>query len=281
MNKKLITFIFLTKILGFSTAFSQHINGVILNNITKKKVEFVNMGLIKNHKSTVADELGKFYLEIGKTDNSDTLIFSRIGMKTKLVSLKEINSLHKDSLIIWMEDANVALKEISISSSHKATKSKIVGNKALTNILSVGMYSNDLGAEIGVPIKISKAKAWLKEVIIPIIKSPFDSIQLRLNIYAFEDNLPTKKILNRNLIFVAKKTNKPYKIIIDVSNYDIVTTDDFFVSIEWIKDLGNNKLIQFPMLLKGEKSFFKPSSFSNWEKIPLAYGFYTKVEFIK
>jgi len=61
-------------------------------------------------------------------------------------------------------------------------------------------------------------------------------IRFRLNFYSVQNGLPTTTLLKENIIIETDITSGI--VTKDLTPYEIVIDEDFFVAIEWIEDLG-------------------------------------------
>lgn len=130
---------------------------------------------------------------------------------------------------------------------------------------------------MGTLIKIKSAPAYLKSFSTNIVANKHDSIKFRLNFYTVVGGMPGESLLNHNIIVVCKI--KAGELKVDLSQYNIVVQDDFFVALEWIESFDTGG-IRFSMGFLGSPTIVKLASQSNWEKIgALSVGFNITAEY--
>lgn len=109
MKKNILLVLF-----SFSTylSFSQHIEGKVLDAITKEPIEDVSVFIRKANSGTITNDKGYFYLKIPpKSSTNDTIYFSHI-------SYKELKTPYKGKKIdysVYLQSANNVLKQINLS----------------------------------------------------------------------------------------------------------------------------------------------------------------------
>ncbi len=108
--KKVLVYAFFC---GFSTSiFSQDpikVTGEIMTG-DSVVVPYVNIIILNRYKGTIADRYGKFSFVCNE---NDTLIFSRIGFKSKYYIVPETNETEVKKVVI-MERDTVYLKEVTV-----------------------------------------------------------------------------------------------------------------------------------------------------------------------
>ena len=107
----------------------------------------------------------------------------------------------------------------------------------------------------------------LKNFTISIVENEYGPIRFRLNFYSVENGLPTSTLLKNNIII---ETNIISGIVTkDLSFYQIVIDEDFFVAIEWIEDLGPGNLF-FSGGFFGSPLIAREVSQGSWSKVGAA-----------
>jgi hypothetical protein len=128
-------------------------------------------------------------------------------------------------------------------------------------------YSNQLGTELGVLIKLppKKDKAYLKNFRFNVGKFTFDKFTVKLNIYNLKNGLPNENIL-REPIFIELTSANEY--IIDLKKYNILINGDFFISLEYFKicDGKEGELVFCAVHNKkiNNNGFYRLTSQGNW-----------------
>ena len=84
---------------------------------------------------------------------------------------------------------------------------------------------------------------------------------LRFNVYNEVDGFPGDNLL-AEAVYISLP-NRSETIIVDLSPYDIYVEDNFFISIEWIEDLGIENL-WFSAGVFGKSVYARSTSQSKW-----------------
>ncbi|MDG1477043.1 MAG: carboxypeptidase-like regulatory domain-containing protein [Vicingaceae bacterium] len=247
-----------------SSPYAQEVyNGKIIDKNSKESLPYVNIGVVGKNIGTVSNYNGDFQIEVDKKYHNDTLKISMIGYKSLTFNVSNFKALIRKNSILQMEKEITELKEFVVSS--KGLKEKILGNKTTSKTVSLGFTSNNLGNEIGVKIKIKKSPTYLKDFNVSIVKNEFNNLKFRLNFYDVKDGKPNKSILKENIIVTSTKKEGVLTVALD--KYNIVVYNDFFVTLEWIEDLGDKEGLTFSAGFAGSATVVRSTSQDNWEKI--------------
>lgn len=263
---------FQTLILALSTITYSQSNiceGTLQAKNTNQKIAYANIGIVNQNLGTVTNKDGQFSLIIDeKFDNADIKI-SSIGFVPMVLKVSEFKKLLSQNKIITIEKAVNQLKEIVIR--HKKLKRTMLGNKLGKKMVSAGFVNNVLGNEIGIKIKINQKPTFIDAFQAVVDYNKFENFKFRINIYSIKNGLPNENLLTENII--ATSQVKKGLMSIDLSQYDIMVTEDFFISIELIEQLGNGGL-RFLADYKGSPIITRAASQGKWNKqAKLSFGF--------
>ncbi len=176
-----------------------------------------------------------------------------------------------------MTPSKIILKEVVVS--FKKPKQKQFGrsSKGLGlmhfNFFSVNDKDADdrLSRERGMQFKISK-DCKLTDFNMNITTNEFKSVKFRLNFYNLENGLPSKIIIEKDVIFEVKDNFiglysfdlKPFDIYLDKEMGNIAVT------IQWIESVKADEKSNFfaisTAMSATETSFFRDKNLSNWYK---------------
>ena len=240
--------------------------GQVIDNLTQEPIPFVNIGLVNENIGTVSDEQGYFqlYLEERKYNRS-ILRFSIIGFETKSFNLQDF--IQKEIIIIQLKEQASELDEVVVETKRTEFQTKTLGNKTTSKQIYVAFTSNKLGNEMGFIVRQRKRPMILKKFTISIVENDYGPIRFRLNFYSVENGLPTYTLLKNNIII---ETDIISGILTkDLSSYQIVIDEDFFVAIEWIEDLGPGNLF-FSGGFFGSPLIAREVSQGSWSKVGAA-----------
>lgn len=257
----------------FSSSFSQKIcKGILLDSITNQPIEFANIGIVGKGFGTVTNEQGEFNFEVPDSVANSPIKVSMIGYKSKTFSAANLAQLNK----IRLAQAATNLNEVVISG--KKTKIKILGNDTKTNGISAGFVKNTLGAELAVKLNIKHPNTQLRKFFLNVPRNSIEKPIFRFNVYnKDEKGNPKDNLLTQNVIVEMKE--KTGLIELDLTPYNLYVDDDVFISLEWIKDLGDVKGLYFSAKLVGSPTYFRQASQDKWQKIPVGVGLHAEVAY--
>ena len=240
--------------------------GQVVDAAIKEPLPYVNIGLLNKNIGTVSDETGYFELEVNTEQNSrDTLRFSMIGFETKSYTLNDF--INQNEIEVYLTEKSTALDEVILSSKRKNYQTKILGNKTTSKALYAAFTSNKLGNEMGFIVRARKHPMILKKFNISLVENDYGPIKFRLNIYDVLNGLPNKTLLKDNIFIETEESSGI--VSLDLTPYEIIIDQDFFIAIEWIEDLGPGKLY-FSGGFFGAPLFAREVSQGTWEKIGTA-----------
>ena len=261
-------FLFLLSFLTHTLfAFGQvTIDGQIIDAQTKEPLPYVNIGLVDQNVGTVSDDQGFFEFEVNPTQFDQAVLrFSMIGFETKEYSL--IDYLNQELFFISMTEEVMALDEVMVSTKRTKFETKVLGNKTTSKIIYASFTTNLLGNEMGFIVRQRKRPMILKKFNISIVENDFIPLRFRLNFYKLENGLPSSTLLKENIII---ETDVSSGVVTkDLSPYEIVIDEDFFVAIEWIEDLGPGNLF-FSGGFFGSSLIAREVSQGSWTKVGAA-----------
>lgn len=259
-------FLLFTLISFISFGQSQLITGKVIDQSNGQPLSYVNIGVVGKSVGTVSSEDGRFTLEVGDRYNQDTLRISMVGYESKDLLVGESRKLFADGKEIGLKPSATQLNEVVVSS--RGLREKVLGNKTTSTKFSAAFSSDVLGNEMGITIKIKKSPTYIKDFNCSIVKNNYGKIKFRLNFYTLNiKGMPDKNILNENII--VETDIEEGVLTVDLTEYNIVVKDDFFVSLEWIEDLGEDGLF-FSASLFGKPMIERTTSQAFWQKIRMA-----------
>ena len=254
----LIFFLLLGNILQAQTLVFGKITDAELN----EALPFVNIGIPGAGIGTVSDEQGYYLLEIPPDKVNDSIYFSMVGFGFQSFKIDQIDGTKEKLLNISFQPETTALKEVVVTSGR--WERKTVGNETDSKLITTGFTTNKLGNEIAQFVRVKKQRPTLiQRFWLSIAENTIESVILRLNIYLEEEGFPGENILQEPIYLALP--NEPQTIEVDLTPYDIYVEDDFFVSIEWIEDLGVEGL-WFSAGVFGKSLYARSASHAQWVK---------------
>ncbi|WP_299523850.1 carboxypeptidase-like regulatory domain-containing protein [uncultured Lutibacter sp.] len=267
--KKIIILIYVILNSTFSISQEREIKGIITDSL-KNPIQYVNVGILNKPVGTVTNENGEFYLNINNSFISDTLKISCLGFKPKELVIKSLLS-EKTDLSISLNNYTEKLDEILINSSNLKTYTKGKEKTKTKNevFFAIPSLKNlNLGSEIGRKFSLgTKKPSLLKEFKFFLKENNFESVLFRLNFYTIENNKPSKKINNTNILIPADNQLTGW-ITADLSDYGIKTQEDIIITVEWIKASEKGDKLSLPILIPSFSSthYYKYGTHAKWKK---------------
>jgi hypothetical protein len=237
------------------------VQGTIVDAKTNEGIAFANVGVPGRGIGTVSDEQGRYFIVIPDSLAKESLRFSCIGYKAQSLAIasSKFEKVQLNAEVLRLDEITVKAPKLKI---------KMAGNDTRNTFISAGFKENNLGAEMAVRIKVKKPNTEIRHFYINIVRNTLDTnLMLRLNIYALDkDGLPGENILKAPILLKAKSGNKLLEA--DLRPYNILVSNDVFLSIEWIKDLGDATSLFFSAQVGGSDSYYRKASQDAWHKIP-------------
>ena len=214
------------------------ISGVIQDAKTKKKLPYVNIGVLHKEIGTVSNSEGLFEFHLLESNVNDTLRISSIGYTPKIVLAKTLLN-QKNGLQISLEEEILALTEVVVTA--KKWKKKILGNKTKSTFIGHLFYHEQLGKEMGIRMNVGRRPNFVDSFNFHISYNRFSAKAFfRLNMYKIVNGKPSENILKNNII-IAIEPKQTGTITTNLEAYDIVLSEDVIVTLEWIDNEGEIK----------------------------------------
>ena len=243
------------------------LKGYIRDQTTNLPLPYVTVGILNKDKGTSSDLKGEFQLNLSDINIHDTLRISIIGYEPKEIYLKDVFKIQKN-LTIHLQEKVVELKEIGIVDKKLVTK--ILGNKTDSKFFGGKFASGDLGSELAIRIKIRRVPTYLENFSFHISYNTADTATFRVNIYETRNGLPYKNILTRDIL--ARINNRTGKVDVDLSEYNIMVNDDFFIGLQWVEGRTNSGIV-FSAGFANKGTYYRKASQARWKKYPMGVGF--------
>ncbi|MBI6117894.1 carboxypeptidase-like regulatory domain-containing protein [Salegentibacter maritimus] len=283
MNKILSILFFSISAFTYSQS---NIKGKIIDADTKSELPYANIGIQGTNIGTVSDKNGNFNLNLNKKlRSSDTLQFSFLGYKKKLI---QISSLRNKENVVKMIPQSDKLTEVVIPS--KKPKEKTIGRNHIGtgtlwfNFYTAGEVQNDkLGTEAGMKFNLN-GDYRLKSLNFYVGSNQYNSVKFRLNVYRLDNNEPTELLNREDIIFdVGDIQSDWFKV--DLDTYDIYLEEElgsFAVTIQWLeskKKTPDSKFFAIPLGINPlDTKYFREKGMSNWNSSNHNLSFYLEVD---
>lgn len=252
-------------------SFGQEVySGKIIDASNNEALSYVNIGIVGKNVGTVSDLDGAFELPLETIYDKDILKISMIGYESLEYIVADFKQEIAKNSDILLAPQITDLQEVIISST-KFNNEKVLGNTTTSQAMRAGFETDKLGNEVGLVIKIKKSPSYIKSFHASIVDNNYGKVKFRLNFYDLKKKRPNKSILNENIIVSTEMKNGILSV--DLTEYNIIVEDDFFVSLEWIESYGKDGLY-FSAGVFGSPIIARETSQGDWEKVaPFCLGF--------
>ncbi|MCP9237408.1 carboxypeptidase-like regulatory domain-containing protein [Lewinella sp. JB7] len=163
--------------------------GTVISCADGTPVPYPSVYLREGNRGVSGDSLGRFRLVYAPAaPPANFMVISSLGFATDTVSVRRF--LSGDRSVICLTPAPAALPEVSLTGK-RLRRLRTLGNRSESRTIVTG-WSVDprSGAERGTLIKAGKNPRLLKRVNIHLARSTYDSLRVRVNLYALHDKRP-------------------------------------------------------------------------------------------
>lgn len=232
----------------------------------QQPLAYVSIGVANTSVGTVADGQGRFTLYITeKVKPVDTIRISLIGYRSVAFTVAEFTQKMAANPQVILDEDIRQLSEVRIDA--RASKVKTLGKTGsetsmVTNFALSELPRQNLGSEIGRKFNVSKGVNRLEKYQFYVITN-YDSVRFRINVYRAKD---MQNLLPQNIyVTIAGKARKWVEV--DLLPYQIVTSDDVIVSVQWIDSVGKGTALQMPIQMPAVAThFYRYGSQDRWKK---------------
>ncbi len=242
------------------------VSGWILEKENGTPIPFAAIGLVNKAIGTLSNENGNFSFTFPNTEEKDSIRFTAIGFHSITFPITDfINK--KESKIELTKEAN-ELEEVVIQS--KKIKKEVLGTTKYSKNNCTGFVkgnSNWIGSETALLAGNKEGrKVLIESFSFYIIQNKYsDSLRFRLMFYeASEKKWPRLHTFLRKPIFF-KLGLKNGEFTLDLKDYNITTTHDFFISLECLSEEVDISKFCYAGSY-ASSSFVRPAYFARWYK---------------
>ena len=248
-----------------SIAFSQNYSGVLLCMENHQPIAYANIGVIGKGIGTVSGIDGHFKLELINLHDTDTIVFSCIGYYPEKFLVGDFKKEGHHTILL--EQHIIELDEVTVRPV--SFKFRNLGNRTRSRSIKAGFRENQLGYELGVIMKV-KRPVFIEQININIAETSYDTLFYRLNIYEVSRESTFSNILNAPIYIEIPKEQLTESIQVDLREHNLRFENDFLVTLEHIKEMGDGYL-NFCASLRG-RTHHRKTSHANWESTPVGIG---------
>ncbi|HEY4652073.1 MAG TPA: carboxypeptidase-like regulatory domain-containing protein [Pontibacter sp.] len=224
------------------------VKGSVRNAATGEPIAYASVGVLGKEYGTVADAEGRFNFSVPSANirASDSVIISSLGFEKAALKLSGVENKNLD---VKLKPSAVELSEVAVRPVK--LKSKVLGKNDREYFTHAVFFSrNDelddkLGGEMGNILNLNGA-CFLNDFNFYVTFNEFESVKLRLNMYAVRDDMPAEPLLQDNIIVEVKKGQKGW-IQQDLRKYNIHVDqlERVAVTLQWVESKIANKESKF------------------------------------
>ncbi len=240
------------------------INGTIVNE-DGEPLSYCKVGIDKTSIGTLSSEEGTFSISIPVKYESDSLKVSFVGYEDLFISIE--SSIPKEDQMFTLIEKDYDLDAVIVSVGDEYIDGKDKTNTARNTNFSIPNVENkNLGSEIGRLFKIDKP-VELEKMSVFVDYNDYEEVKLRLNVYSVHDKRPKENILKEDIYVSFGKTTGEWKTI-DLSDYDIILSQNVIITLEWIESSEEGKVFRLPIIIPsiGSTHYYRFGSQGEWKK---------------
>ena len=232
-------------------------------NAAGEGLPYVNLGVLGRNQGTVTRPDGSFRLALKEARTDDTVRVSLVGHQTLNLTLAQLSkSATKGSLRLTLAEQVQALPEVIVRTEGSVVR--VLGNQTQSRFFSGGFGPNQLGAQIGIPIRARKKPMLVEKVDFHVSYNGYDSLTLRLNVYKLENGVPGPNLLGENvLLSLGKQTGR---FAFDLSQHNIVVREDVLLALELLDGQGTEPRFFLSAGVFNGSTYYRRASQGTWRQ---------------
>jgi hypothetical protein len=266
LRSSLLTFFLV--LLTTAAALAQAISGRVTDARTGQPLPFVNIGVVGKALGTVSNEQGEYRLPFQEKLAADTVRVSYLGYRPLLLTLRQLRA--QPNLVL--SPAAVALAEVRVQASRRAWRDRTLGFTGNSENSTMHLEAKDLGAETGTVIYLKRKPTKVLRANFNVAYNRVGHVTLRVNLYRLDaKGRPTnEKLLQREVILRTAYTHGP--ISVDLTPDNLLLTEDFFLSLEWVGGANAEALHDGVAFSAGigyadNDIYYRATSQAGWERL--------------
>lgn len=266
-----VTLLVLCYFLFTISSLGQTISGKVIDSKSDQPISFVNIGIIGKNIGTVSDTNGNFQLSVSNGLDNDTLKFSIVSYKSVAYNLGDIRKSPLSN-IIEMDERIINLEEVIILDRGNNPIEMGIKKRDCYPIPLYKKAKSDIPFpqkgyrhEIGT-LFLNDKSLILDSVQLNISICEPDTLELRLNVYSFEDK-KIKNMLSQPIYLSIEKERALNSPTIRLEHLQLEINADFLITIENYKRIEDNSIrILANLKSKGKDypTYYRSNTQSNW-----------------
>jgi hypothetical protein len=227
----------------------------------KKPIPFASIGYYNHQIGSISDSLGYFQI---KKINGDSIKISSLGFQFKNYTISEING----NIQIELNSIYFKLSDVIVKSRKKTTDFVWIGHfKSKNNFLSLGGVGNQIQTAIFLPNE-NKLSGYIDELHFKLDKFKKTTYLLRIRLFNrnSKTGLPDEDLLLMDNILKPNQLKRDVFFSIKDKNIE-VPQNGFFVSFEWIPQIGITKETDSAPWIIGNLNSERKITYTNYREI--------------
>ena len=238
--------------------------GQVLDQTTQAPVAYASVGVLRRPVGTVADDQGRFALNLSGANDQDSLRISLLGYAPRTMQMAaQRQQLGRSGGRFYLLSAPMQLAEVVVRPG-KLTR-RIVGNSTNSYRVSGSFVMNTLGKQLAQGMHVRRPSP-LEQVSFHVSRCIYDSLFYRVNVYQVLDGQPTTNLLPEPVYVRVRKGQTQDRLVADLRRFHLTVRGDIAMSLEMVKNLGPGELMLSVSLLKGPV-YFADQAMSGLERV--------------
>ena len=243
---------------------SAALNGQLLDQTTQRPVAYASVGVLRRPLGTVADDQGRFSLNLPATYDQDSVRLALIGYAPRTLSVADLRrQLNQNGGTMLLQPAATQLAEVVVRPG-KLTR-RIIGNSSNSTHTTASFDVNRPGNQIAQGMHLRRP-AQLEQVSFHVAECTYDSLFYRINVYQVVDGQPTTSLLPTPVYVRVRKGQLKDRFVADLRSFNLTVQGDIAVALEMVKGLGSGTLHLSGSVLGGP-IYFTDQSANGWDRL--------------
>jgi CarboxypepD_reg-like domain len=255
---------FLLLVLTAAQARSSSLTGQVLDEGTQAPVAFASIGVLHRPAGTVANEQGRFTLDLLAATDQDSVRVGLLGYASLTLPVATLRQeLARNQGRIYLRLAPVKLADVVVRPG-KVTY-KVIGNSGNSSTVQGGFGVNRLGNQLAQAMHLRRP-GILEQVSFHVAKCTYDSLFYRVNVYRLEQGVPVASLLPEPVYVRVRKGQTKDRFVVDLRRYQLSVEGDIAVGLEMVKDLGPGTLM-LSLSVLGGPVYVTDQATNGWERV--------------
>lgn len=251
----------------FSAIQAQVISGTIFSKEEHQPVPYAKIGVERDKTGTIADQNGKFSLDLSGIDAAKNIRIDVAGYEP--FSMEAGSFIRQNPQQIILQEKVQTIKEVKLIPKKLVDKNWGVNtrSKSVTYNVNPAFNKESFLGETALEFS-TKKRAKIRNINLNIAQFNADEpVVLHYTLYNDENGLPGKSILDEEItVELTADKIKDGVFSLDVNDRNIWVKGKFYIGIQFLKNFSGNIRISAALFRTGYLRHF----YENWEKMTIA-----------